>query len=83
MKRTLYEPQGRTSLGTVFEPLERRGDEFAIRVMEGYFGLPLERRTALLGSVLEHLHCHDLVLYDSRDGKRVGTFSRESGLKLI
>jgi hypothetical protein len=31
MRRVPYEPPSSVSLGTIFEPIERRGDEFGVR----------------------------------------------------
>ncbi len=75
-------------LGTVFEPIELTADGFAIRLTESYFALSLALRERLLEGLLEHLRqrdrtCHKLLLFDSRDGRMVGSFSQDSGLHLI
>lgn len=88
MKRVPYEPPSSVPLGTIFEPIEQRGDEFVVRLTEAFFDLPSGVRASLLDLLAEHWRgrggaCRELVLYDARDGHKVGTFSRESGLQPI
>lgn len=83
-----YLPPRVKSLGPVFEPIQRRGEEFAVRLARGYFELPPDQRERLLGDLLEKARggngaCRELALYDARDGRRVGRFSREFGLQLV
>jgi len=88
MKRAPYEPPSLVRLGTIFEPVERRGNEFVVRLTEAFFGLPSGSRARVLGFLKAHLRkrddaCRELVLCDARDGHKVGTFSRQLGLQLI
>lgn len=88
MKRVPYEPPSSVALGKIFEPIERQGNEFVVQLTETFFELPSEARASVLDLLAEHWRrrddaCRELVLYDARDGHRIGTFSRESGLQLI
>ncbi len=86
--RKPYEPPDLVPLGTLFESVERRGDELAVRLTGAYFALSSALRAAALDLLAERWCRPDgayreLVLYDASDAHRVGTFSRESGLQLI
>ncbi len=83
-----YESPDMSPVETIFEPIERRGRDFAVRLTESYFALSLALREKLLALLLKHLHqgdrtCRGLLLFDSRDGRMVGSFSHESGLHLM
>lgn len=76
-----------SSLGILFEPIQRRGEEFAVRLTAGFFALPSELQETVLRLIMAGAHemnsaCHELVLYDRRDGRRIGTISEASGLQL-
>ena len=88
MKRAPYEPPSLVLLGTILEPVERRGNEFVVRLTEAFFELPSESRASVLRFLKEQWRkrddaCRELVLCDASDGHRVGTFSRQLGLQLI
>lgn len=77
-----------TSLGVIFEPIEQRGGEFAVRLTEPFFVLPSELQNRTLKLLMEAAHardatCHELILYNARDGRRIGRISQESGLQLL
>lgn len=87
MKRTPYQPPRLSALGVVLEPVEQRGEEFAVRLRGGFFELPPDLREAALRCALAGARrragaCRELVLYDARDGRRLGSISEESGLQL-
>lgn len=87
MKRTTYHPPSLSSLGTIFESIEQRGEEFAVRLTGAFLELPPEQREAILRLAMARARerngaCRELVLYDTRDGRRIGRISEESGLQL-
>jgi hypothetical protein len=87
LKRITYDPPSLSSLGTIFEPIEQRGGEFAVRLRGAFFELPPEQRETVLrlvmaGARAKNGACRELVLYDTRDGRRIGRISEESGLQL-
>jgi len=84
MKRAPYEPPSLVPLGSI----ERQGGEFVVRLTEAFFELPSESRAWVLGVLKGHWRkrddaCRELILCDARDDRRIGTFSRASGLRLI
>lgn len=87
MKRAPYQPPRLSSLGTIVEPIEHRGEEFAVRLTEAFFELSPELwetvlRLVVAGARERNGACHELVLYDRRDGRRIGSISAASGLQL-
>jgi hypothetical protein len=81
LKRKRYEPPRVTSLGVIFEPIERSGDEFAVRLPEPFFALPSALQKTALELLMQGAHardvaCHELILYDARDGRRIGRISQ-------
>ena len=86
LKRLPYESPRVTSLGVMFESIEQRGGEFAVRLTEPFFALPSELQKATLKLLMQAAHtrdatCHELIFYDVRDGRRIGRISQESGLQ--